>query len=80
MRKQPDAFLVALGQAVIAAREKRGLSQEGLSFECDLDRTYISGIERGVRNPTVKSLVRLARALRTTPSELFRRAERRAGS
>jgi len=76
VRKQPDAFLVALGQAVIAARERRGLTQEGLSFECDLDRTYISGIERGVRNPTAKTLLRLARALKTTPSELFRRAER----
>ena len=57
------AFLKALGAAVRAAREEQGLSQEELGFEADLDRTYISGIERGVRNPTVTTLLRITRAL-----------------
>lgn len=72
----PQQLLVRLGQAVLAAREEAGMSQEQLGFECELDRTYISGIERGVRNPTVKSLLRLAHALGTTPGALLSRAER----
>jgi transcriptional regulator with XRE-family HTH domain len=56
-------------------RSKLGISQEELCFRCDLDRTYISGIERGVRNPTVKTLRRLARALGTKPSRLLAEAE-----
>jgi len=41
-----------------------GLSQEELGFDSDLDRTYISGIERGVRNPTLAVILRLSKALR----------------
>ena len=77
-KKRADSFLVALGQAVLAARERLGLSQEELGFESGLDRTYISGIERGIRNPTAKTIVRLAKALKTKPSSLFKRAERSA--
>jgi len=44
-------------------------------FEADLDRTYISGIERGVRNPTLKSIRRIAKALGTRPSRLIGMAE-----
>lgn len=44
-------------------RNERGLSQEELAFECGLHRTYISGVERGIRNPTVVVLERIAMAL-----------------
>jgi transcriptional regulator with XRE-family HTH domain len=44
-------------------RVERGLSQEGLAFECGLHRTYVSGIERGVRNPTVTVLEVIATGL-----------------
>ena len=50
-----------------------------LGFEAELDRTYVSGIERGVRNPTVKTLLVLAKALQTKPSKLLAAAERRQG-
>ena len=53
-------------------REQQGWSQEELAFECDLHRTYISGIERGVRNPTVMSLERIAQALDIEPFELLK--------
>ncbi len=41
-------------------RKLAGLSQEGLALECGLHRTYVSGVERGIRNPTVTVLERLA--------------------
>ncbi|MEP2718302.1 helix-turn-helix transcriptional regulator [Pseudophaeobacter sp.] len=44
-------------------REAAGLSQEALAFECGLHRTYVSGVERGVRNPTVVVLEKLAEPL-----------------
>jgi transcriptional regulator with XRE-family HTH domain len=44
-------------------RNDRGFSQEELAFECGLHRTYISGVERGIRNPTVVVLEQIAVAL-----------------
>lgn len=73
------AFQEALGAALREAREKRGWSQEELGFEAEIDRTYVSGVERGVRNPTVVTLLRLCRALGTKPSAVFRQAEQDAG-
>ena len=73
--READAFNRAFGAAVRHFREKVQLSQEDLGFESGLDRTYISGVERGVRNPTVKSILRIARALGVKPSAIVRRAE-----
>lgn len=44
-------------------RKVKGISQEELAHLTDLDRTYISGIERGIRNPTIRVLEKLAIAL-----------------
>lgn len=74
-RLRPDPLLQALGVAVIAAREKAGLSQEAAGFKANIDRTYLSGIERGLRNPTVKTLRRIAEALGTRSSALLAAAE-----
>lgn len=52
-----------VGQNLKRYREAAGLSQEALAFECGLHRTYVSGVERGVRNPTVVVLDKLARPL-----------------
>lgn len=71
--------LRAFGSAVRETRGQLGLSQEALGFRCGLDRTYVSGIERGVRNPTVRIIYRLAKGLETTGSELLRRAEEGLG-
>ena len=44
-------------------RREKGLSQEDLAFECEIHRTYISGLERGIRNPTIVILEKIAVAL-----------------
>lgn len=65
-----DPVLVAFGQAVRKYRDSTNLSQEKLAEKADLDRTYISDIERGTRNPGIKNVVRLANALGISVSEL----------
>ena len=65
-----DAVLAALGQNVRRRREARALTQEKLAEKAGLDPTYISGIERGLRNPGIRNVARLARALGFTTAEL----------
>jgi transcriptional regulator with XRE-family HTH domain len=60
-----------VGRNVRRLREEAGLSQEKLALEADLDRTYVSGVERGVRNPTVTVVARIAKALKTEPNKLL---------
>lgn len=62
--------LARFGRNVRRQREAVGLSQEALAEKADLDRTYVSGIERGVRNPTLLSAARVAAALRVPLSDL----------
>ena len=62
---------VRLGANVKRLRQAKGLSQEELAFEADMHRTYVSGIERGRRNPTITVLERLALALGATSSDLL---------
>lgn len=50
---------------------KQGVSQEDLAFSAGLDRTYISGIERGTRNVSLKNIGKIARALHITLKEFF---------
>ena len=52
-------------------RPEKGWSQEDLAFESGLHRTYVSGIERGVRNPTLLILEKLAKTLGVAPAELL---------
>ncbi|GLK78131.1 transcriptional regulator [Methylopila jiangsuensis] len=52
-------------------RQEKGLSQEQLAFEAKLHRTYVSGVERGVRNPTVTVLEGIAVALGVPSSRLL---------
>jgi transcriptional regulator with XRE-family HTH domain len=60
-----------VGVNVRKFRQDRGISQEELSFDCGLHRTYISGVERGVRNPTVVVLQKIAKALKVTAAQLL---------
>lgn len=63
--------LLALGEAVKKARREAGLSQERLALEADLDRAFISALERGQRNLTLANLLKVCRALDKRPSALF---------
>ena len=65
-----DRALAAFARNVLRAREAKGFSQDTLAERADLDRTYISGIERGVRNPSLLSMARVAKALGSSLSEL----------
>lgn len=60
-----------LGLNLKKLREEQGYSQESFADHCGLHRTYISGIERGVRNPTVVILDRLTKALKVPPGQLL---------
>lgn len=60
---------VALG--VRELRERLTLSQEAFAHKAGLDRTYVSGVERGRRNPTLDVLYRLADALEVEVRDLF---------
>ena len=60
-----------VGANVKRWRKERGLSQERLAFDCGLHRTYISGVERGIRNPTVVVLEQIAIALNVPTSHLL---------
>jgi transcriptional regulator with XRE-family HTH domain len=60
----------ALGEAIRRSREKRGLSQEALADAADIHITHLGGLERGVRNPSYATLLRLAKALGIKPGEL----------
>jgi transcriptional regulator with XRE-family HTH domain len=66
---------VALGRAVRELRERQGVSQEELANRSRLHRTYVGGIERGERNPSFTSLLRLAKVLDVETSELVAHAE-----
>ena len=65
-----NGILTALGLNVRRRREARRLTQEKLAEKAGLDPTYISGIERGLRNPGIKNVARLAKALGFTTAEL----------
>jgi transcriptional regulator with XRE-family HTH domain len=64
-------LLQRVGERIRNFRIEAGLSQEKLSFECDLDRTYIGSVERGERNIAVINLNKLAKALNISISELL---------
>ena len=66
-----DAFVAAFGGHLRSLRLARGLSQEEVAHRAGLHVTYLSGIERGVRNPGLKNVRQLAVALGVGVGELF---------
>jgi transcriptional regulator with XRE-family HTH domain len=63
--------LVQLGKRIRALREERDISQEELAGRADIHRNYMSQIEGGKRNLSLYNVVKIARALRVSPSKLL---------
>ena len=70
-----DRTLISFGRNVARLRGERGFSQDKLAEKADLDRTYVSGIERGVRNPGIKTVIRIAKALNSSIGDLCKGVE-----
>lgn len=74
MRSMSDKFLIEcnkLGKVIGALRKDAGISQEELAFRASIDRTYISQIERGVGNPSLLVIFKIAQALKVSMNSLF---------
>jgi transcriptional regulator with XRE-family HTH domain len=68
---QENRIAKKLGKRLKQLRLQRGWSQEAFAAEAGLDRTYLGGMERGERNPSLKNLARLADTLELPISQLF---------
>ena len=69
------ALQKAFGKELRQLRTSRGFSQEKLALECGLDRTFISLLERGMRQPSLTTIFLLADALDSRPSTLLAQIE-----
>lgn len=72
MDRDYSAARLLLGERVRDARKRLGISQEELAFRADIDRTYVSQIERGIGNPSLIVLLRLGAVLETPLARLLR--------
>jgi transcriptional regulator with XRE-family HTH domain len=71
-----EQISTVFGQVLREQRISRQLSQEGLALAADVDRTFVSQMERGIRQPTITTLMKLAGALGIQPSTLVVRMEK----
>ena len=72
---EADRLIKGLGLALRERREAQGLTQEALHLATNIHRNYIGGIERGEREPTIRVIAELGRALDVPLRELVGRAE-----
>lgn len=79
-RIKGNSLLEAVCKSVHERRDQLRISQEELASRAGLHRTYISDIERGARNPSLKTLCRLAEALELTTSDLIKLGEAKAAN
>jgi len=68
---QSQNIMIRFGHRVRYLRNQLGLSQEDFAAKCELDRTYISSLERGKRNVSLKNIEAIAIALEVSLAELF---------
>ena len=71
-----EQISTVFGQVLREQRISRDLSQEELALAADVDRTFVSQMERGIRQPTITTLIKLASALGIQPSTLIIRMEK----
>jgi len=65
----------AFGDVLRQLRKGRRLSQEALGDRCDSERTFISMLERGLVSPTLRTIVKITKALGLSPSEILKQTE-----
>lgn len=65
----------AFGHVLRSVRRNQSISQEALAFEGGYHRTYIGQLERGEKSPSLRTVFDLAKALKTSPTEMIRQAE-----
>lgn len=75
MFNMKQAIAVAFGHVLRAAREAAGISQQTLALRAEIDRTYPSLLERGLRSPSLGTLMNLAPVLGVAPEALVKRTE-----
>jgi transcriptional regulator with XRE-family HTH domain len=66
---------IAFGLVLRALRKRAGMSQEQLALNADLQRNYISLLERGMNSASIKTLFKLASVLQVSPSQMLEQAE-----
>lgn len=66
----------AIGRVLRVKKESLGISQEELADRAEMDRSYVSILERGLKSPTVETLERICVALRTLPERVLEEARR----
>jgi transcriptional regulator with XRE-family HTH domain len=71
MTEKKSKECVAFGDSVRHLRQQLGLSQDDFAAAAGIHRTYVGGVERGERNPTLTSITRIAAALNVSASELL---------
>lgn len=69
-----DELKLKIGAVIRAKRTEMGISQEDFADSIGMHRAYYSVVERGVRNITLPTLLRVARGLKSKPSDLLRKA------
>jgi transcriptional regulator with XRE-family HTH domain len=77
--EEPDlpGLAAAVGDVLRTYRRSRKLTQEEFAAVVDMERVYISQIERGIRRPSLGALFKFARALNVEPAELIREVQER---
>ncbi len=70
-KKQDEQIQKRFGQRVRELRKQKDLSQEALALACDLDRTYVGGVERGERNISLLNIHKIAKALGVSAKDLL---------
>jgi transcriptional regulator with XRE-family HTH domain len=74
-----SSFHLAFGRAIREIRHELDISQEELALRAGIQRSYLGGIERGERNPSLANILKIAGTLQVPPSEILRRAEAEVG-
>lgn len=72
-----NSLAKVFGEVLKELRDEVGISQENLAYECELDRSFISMLERGLRIPTITTVFQISKVLKKTPSQIIKLVEER---